>query len=118
MRELGTVTPEARDEKERRQRRWKTPVALFAFVAIAFLALTLPDHPAGFHAQTFLRLPLEIPLAVLVLLLLPRRWKLPFAALLTLIVATLLFLKIADIGVQSAFQRRFNPYLDIKIRLG
>lgn len=105
----------ARDDSERRRPRWKTPVALLAFVAIAFLALMLPDHPAGLHAQTFMRLPLEIPLAALVLLLLPRRWRLPFAALLTLVVAVLLFLKIADIGVQSAFQRRFNPYLDIKM---
>ncbi len=90
-------------------------LAVCIFLVVAFLALTLPDHPAGLRVATFLRLPLELPLAALALLLLPRGLRMPLAGGLTLAVAVLLFLKIADIGVQAAFQRRFNPYLDIKM---
>ncbi|MGV8935695.1 MAG: sulfatase-like hydrolase/transferase [Allorhizobium sp.] len=95
--------------------RWKIPVAALLFIVIAFAALTLPDHPDAFLLDTFLRLPLEIPLIGLALLLLPRRLANLVAAVFTLIIGTVLFLKIADIGVQSAFQRPFNPYLDAKM---
>ncbi|WP_413207556.1 sulfatase-like hydrolase/transferase [Rhodospirillum sp. A1_3_36] len=60
-------------------------------------------------------MPIEIPVIALVLVLLPRRVGGIVAAVVTVALGTLLFLKIADIGVQSAFQRRFNPYLDVKM---
>ncbi|MGR6466473.1 sulfatase-like hydrolase/transferase [Rhizobium sp. PAMB 3182] len=85
------------------------------FLIVSFAALTLPDHASAFSLSAFQRLPLEIPLLLLALLLLPRRLALVVAAVSSIAVFTLLFLKIADIGVQSAFQRRFNPYLDIKM---
>lgn len=90
-------------------------VALLLFVTIAFAALTLPDHPDAIAAHAFARLPLELPLLGLCLLLLPRRAATVLSWLSTLAVITLLFLKLADIGVQSAFQRPFNPYLDGKM---
>ncbi|QLF72019.1 sulfatase (plasmid) [Peteryoungia desertarenae] len=90
-------------------------MAAILFVAVAFIALTLPDHPGAFSANAFMRLPLELPLLGIVLLILPRRLALGLGVLATAVVVALLFLKIADIGVQSAFQRRFNPYLDIKM---
>ncbi|MBP1849476.1 sulfatase-like hydrolase/transferase [Rhizobium halophytocola] len=93
----------------------KTVVAAFVFIVVGFLALTLPDHPGAFHLRAFRQFPLEIPIAALVLLFLSRRLATPVAALLALAVFTLLFLKIADTGVEAAFQRRFNPYLDIKM---
>jgi hypothetical protein len=89
--------------------------ALLFFLAISFAALTLPDHPGAFSIGAFLRLPLEIPLLLLLLLLLPRRLAKIVAAVSSVAFFALLFLKIADIGVQSAFQRRFNPYLDVKM---
>jgi hypothetical protein len=85
------------------------------FTVIAFVVLVLPDHPYGFSLGAFLRLPLEIPVIALALLVLPRRVGGIAAMIVTIAIGTLLFLKIADIGVQSAFQRRFNPYLDVKM---
>ncbi|MCF8479972.1 MAG: hypothetical protein K9H25_06035 [Rhodospirillum sp.] len=102
------------DKRDRRS-TGKMMIALAVFLVIAFTALTLPDHPYGFSLSAFLRLPLEIPAIGLALLLFPRRAGTILAAVVTLALGTLLFLKIADIGVQSAFQRRFNPYLDAKM---
>ncbi|WP_246710159.1 sulfatase-like hydrolase/transferase [Martelella soudanensis] len=90
-------------------------LAFVFFIAVSFAALTLPDHPGAFSSAAFLRFPLEIPLMALALLVLPRRMAAVLSVLFALAVFTLLFLKIADIGVQSAFQRRFNPYLDMKM---
>nr|WP_272213679.1 sulfatase-like hydrolase/transferase [Marinicella sp. W31]MDC2879635.1 alkaline phosphatase [Marinicella sp. W31] len=89
--------------------------AVLVFVIIAFAALNLPDYPGGFSARAFAHLPIEIPLLGLALVLLPRRVALVLAALATVAVGIILFLKLGDIGVQSAFQRRFNPYLDLRI---
>lgn len=89
--------------------------ATLVFMAIGFLACAMPDYPEGFHPQAFARLPLEVPLVAIALLLVPRRLALVIAALATLAVFLLFFLKLADVGVISAFQRRFNPYLDIKM---
>ena len=98
-----------------RQSPARTGLYAALFVALAFLIFILPDTPSGLHPAAALRLPLEIPLIVLIALLLPPRFATVFAALVTLLIATLLFLKIADIGVLAAFQRRFNPYLDVKM---
>ncbi|WP_313474750.1 sulfatase [Agrobacterium pusense] len=96
---------------------WKAGLAVLVFAVIGFVACTMPDSPEGFHVHVLLRLPLELPLAALALLLLPRRLALATALLATITVLCLLFLKLADIGVISAFQRRFNPYLDVKMML-
>jgi hypothetical protein len=82
---------------------------------IAWLAFTLPDHPDAIGWNAFLRLPLEWPLLMLLLLVVPRRLRKPSALLSGLLLLTILFLKIADIGTKSAFERPFNPYLDAKM---
>ncbi len=82
---------------------------------ISFVVLSLPDHPGAFYWNSFLRLPLEMPLIILVLCLLPRKLAAASAFVIALTLFLLLFLKAADIGVQSAFQRQFNPYLDLKM---
>ena len=82
---------------------------------IAWLTFTLPDHPDAIGWDVFLRLPLEWPLLMLLLLVLPRRLRKPSALLSGLLLLTILFLKIADIGTKSAFERPFNPYLDAKM---
>lgn len=101
--------------KRHRSIAWRTCLAVFLFIAVAFLAATMPDRPAALQIGSFLRLPLEIPLTMLALLLLPKRLALIFAIIPLIAAASLLFLKLADLGVQSAFQRRFNPYLDLKM---
>lgn len=82
---------------------------------IAWLAFTLPDHPDAIGLQAFARLPLEWPLMLLVLLLVPRTWRRSVTLACGLLLLLILFLKLADIGTQAAFQRPFNPYLDIKM---
>lgn len=93
----------------------KAVVGALLFSVATFLAFTLPDHPDAFGYAALARLPLEWPLMALAALML-RGWLRRFAILLSgAIVFLVLFLKMADLGVQSAFQRPFNPYLDIKM---
>ncbi len=89
--------------------------AVLVFAVIALVTLNLPDYPGGFSSSAFLHLPIEIPLLGLALVLLPRRMAFVLAALATFAIGTVLFLKLGDIGVQSAFRRPFNPYLDLRI---
>ncbi|OLP46481.1 sulfatase-like hydrolase/transferase [Rhizobium oryziradicis] len=99
----------------RRYRFDKRILAAVVFFLIAFVVLTLPDHPDAFSARAFLRLPVEVPLLGLTLLLLPQRLTVLLKPIFVSAIGIMLFLKIADIGVQSAFQRPFNPYLDTKM---
>lgn len=93
----------------------KAVLGAVLFSVIAFLAFTLPDHPDALGYGAFARLPLEWPLIALLALIL-RGWLGRLVILLSgTIIFLVLFLKLADIGVQSAFQRPFNPYLDTKM---
>ncbi|WP_288431260.1 sulfatase [uncultured Agrobacterium sp.] len=93
----------------------KAAVGAVLFSVIAFLAFTLPDHPDAIGLDAFMRLPLEWPL-IAILVLVARGWLRRCVIFLCgFVVFLMLFLKIADIGVQSAFQRQFNPYLDVKM---
>jgi len=94
---------------------WKALLAILLFSLIGVGICALPDNLADFHASAFLHLPIEVPMLSLALLLLPKRIAVPIALLATILLACLLFLKVADMGVLLAFQRRFNPYLDIKM---
>lgn len=93
----------------------KSVLALAVFILVFVAACNLPDRPGGLTLAAVSRQPLEVPLAGLALMLLPRRLAFAAAALSTVLVFVLLFLKLADTGVQMAFQRPFNPYLDIKM---
>lgn len=90
-------------------------LALAVFILVFVAACNLPDRPGDLTLAAIANVPLDVPLAGLALLLLPRRLACFAAALTTVLVFTLLFLKLADTGVQIAFQRPFNPYLDIKM---
>lgn len=93
----------------------KAAVGAVLFSVTAFLAFTLPDHPDAIGLDAFTRLPLEWPL-IAILVLVARGWLRRCVIFLCgFVVFLMLFLKIADIGVQSAFQRQFNPYLDVKM---
>ncbi|MFY8098609.1 MAG: sulfatase [Allorhizobium sp.] len=82
---------------------------------VAWFAFTLPDHPDAIGVSAFARLPLEWPLLMLVLLVVPNALRRPVGLLSALLLLLILFLKLADIGTQAAFQRPFNPYLDVKM---
>jgi hypothetical protein len=93
----------------------KALVGAVVFSVTAFLAFTLPDHPNSLGNGPFLRLPLEWPV-ISILVLMTRGWlRRLIIVLCGFLVFVVLFLKIADIGVQTAFQRQFNPYLDLKM---
>jgi hypothetical protein len=79
-------------------------------IALAIVAaiLAVPSH---FTDVSELRFPLEV--AAVALLAGPGFSLLRWAV--TLLLAAMLFLKLADIGTGTAFQRPFNPYLDLKI---
>lgn len=93
----------------------KAVVGAAIFSLTAFLAFTLPDHPEALGTDAFLRLPLEWPV-IAILVLMTEGWlRRLVMSLCALLVFAVLFLKITDIGVQMAFQRQFNPYLDLKM---
>lgn len=93
----------------------KAVVGAVLFSVTAFLAFTLPDHPDALGMDAFLRLPLEWPVIAILVLMTRGFFRRLIIYLCALLVFVVLFLKIADIGVQTAFQRQFNPYLDLKM---
>ncbi|MGV1754421.1 sulfatase [Agrobacterium sp. CG674] len=93
----------------------KAVVGAVLFSVTAFLAFTLPDHPDALGMDAFLRLPLEWPAIAILVLMTRGLLRRLIIYLSSLVVFVVLFLKIADIGVQTAFQRQFNPYLDLKM---
>ena len=76
---------------------------------------SIPGYPGALALTAFLRMPLEAPLTALLLMALPPRFARPLAVPVTLVLAVILFLKLADLGTQAAFQRVFNPWLDLKM---
>ncbi|MER0239506.1 sulfatase-like hydrolase/transferase [Fulvimarina sp. MAC8] len=77
--------------------------------------LLLPDRPSQLPIPAEIAFPIELLVAMGVLLL-ARGWL--FRLLLTVIAAAsgaLLFLKLADLGTYTAFGRPFNPLLDMII---
>jgi hypothetical protein len=90
-------------------------IGFFVFCLISIAILNLPSHPDAIQVRNFLRLPLEAVGLGLLVLLFPAWARRLLIWLLALFLGLILFLKLADIGTQAAFQRPFNPYLDIKM---
>ena len=94
----------------------KGAIGAALFSLVAFFVFALPDHPDALGWAAFFRLPLEWPLIGLLVLAAPRgALRQSVIALSGLVVFSTLVLKAADMGVQTAFQRPFNPYLDVKM---
>lgn len=104
-------------EHHARRRSAGALLAWIFFLTVTVLVLNLPDHPDAVTVASFLRLPVEVPLIALLLVTLQGRVAVVFRWIVTLLLGMILFLKLADIGTQSAFQRPFNPYLDGKMLL-
>lgn len=85
---------------------------LVVAITLLHLALALPARPSDVTPGAFLRLPLELPVAIALLCLWPRR---PLRLALILATATLLVLRLADLGTFQAFSRPFNPALDLHL---
>lgn len=79
-------------------------------IVAAILAL-----PSDFSDFSELRFPLEVAGVALLASILAGFGFSILRSAVTLLLAAMLFLKLADIGTGTAFQRPFNPYLDLKI---
>ena len=79
------------------------------------LILNLPANSGDLSLAGFVKLPIELPLIILILCLAKGIVFKIVRLLLTFVLAGLLLLKLADLGTFAAFSRPFNPLLDIKI---
>ena len=85
-------------------------LALAFAAAVIFAVLVLPNHPGTMKWSALNRWPLELPVLLLTMLAVGRRWGLTYAAAALLSVAVVI--KLADYAMFSAFNRTFNPILD------
>ncbi len=79
---------------------------------LVWLALVLPAHPDKFNLQSLLVLPLELPLVILAIVLLPGGFNKAFRLLLVAFLLLLVLLRLADVGSYIAFDRRFSPLVE------
>lgn len=86
----------------------------FAFL-VPLLILNLPADPANLTGAGLIKLPAEIWLIILLLVLTKGAYFAITRLFVTIILALLLLLKLADIGTYTAFSRPFNPVLDGKL---
>ncbi|OLP55683.1 sulfatase [Rhizobium rhizosphaerae] len=97
-------------------RRRIGPLAAGVILSVLIILIAgLPEHPDALQWRSFVRLPIEWPLLLLLMLVTPRPLRRPFLMVSGLALFLVLFLKLADLGTQAAFQRPFNPYLDGKM---
>lgn len=78
--------------------------------AVIFAILALPNHPGTMQLSALNRFPLELPVILLLMIVLGKRWGVPAVLALGLVAVT--FLKLADFGMFTAYNRTFNPILD------
>ena len=90
-------------------------VTALAALLVLHLVLALPDHPRAMTPETFARLPLELPVILLALILAPRVLRLPLRLLLTGGLALMTVVKLADHAAFLAYARGFNPLLDLHL---
>jgi hypothetical protein len=109
---MSHTTPSGPGNPRNRNERPVVRVAVALFIAA--LILLLPANAAGFKIAA-LALPVEVLALAALGLLLAGRSLMALQIVVTALAAVLLFLKLADIGTESAFQRPFNPYLDGKM---
>lgn len=86
-----------------------------AGLAVLYLLLVLPAYTDEFSAGAFLRLPIELPILLLVLFAVPaptRRWARGAVALL---LGLLVALKVANLAVFAIYARPFNAFLHLHL---
>ncbi len=86
------------------------PVYLALASLMLFLVLVLPNHPGTMNLTALNRFPLELPVLLLGMIALGNRPWLIGTLAMALLAAT--FLKLADYGMFTAYNRTFNPILD------
>ncbi|ETW14762.1 sulfatase [Roseivivax marinus] len=91
--------------------------ALVLAALLLHLVLILPNHPGAMTPGALRLVPLELPALLLGLLAMPPRARATRAVRTGIVVAlvTLSVLKIADLSMQTAFSRAFNPVGDARL---
>lgn len=81
--------------------------------AVIFAVLVLPNHPGTMKWGALNRWPLELPVILLASIVIGRRaWALSVIALLLVLAVVI---KLADFAMFQAFNRTFNPILDLSL---
>jgi hypothetical protein len=75
----------------------------------------MPNDLARLDAASFIGLPLELPIALLLLACLPGRAARPVRAVLAVTLSLVMIIKLADMAAFQAFARPFNPILDFHL---
>lgn len=84
---------------------------LFLGAVLLFGILVLPNHPGTMRWGALNRWPLELPV-ILLLMVAVGRWRgLPSGLALVLVTTTVI--KLADYGAFTAYNRTFNPVIDL-----
>ncbi len=92
--------------------------SLVAAALVLHLLLILPNHPGAMTPGALLLFPLELPAILLALMALPQgRTLMALRAAITGAVVVLAVLKLADFGMFTAFNRGFNPLVDLHLVL-
>lgn len=89
--------------------------AIFAILGavLLFAVLVLPNHPDAIGWSALAQVPLELPILVLAMVSVGRRDRI--AAVIAAVLVAAAFLKLADIGMFLAYNRVFNPNLDVQV---
>lgn len=84
-------------------------------VLVLHMALVLPDRADRIGLDALLRLPVELPLVALLLLLPPTRWRRPLALGLAAGLSLLSLLRLADMAAFAAFARPASLPADLPL---
>lgn len=88
-------------------------VALTVLAVVAVWAvLVLPQTPDALSPSGFLRVPVEALVLVVLVVLLPPRWRGPTAVGFGVVLGLLLIVKVLNIGFRVVFGRDFDPVID------
>jgi hypothetical protein len=91
-------------------------VRLILAALVLHLVLILPNHPGAMTPRALFLFPLELPVIVLAMMALPQgRVSALLRGGLTCALILLAVLKLADFGMFTAFNRGFNPLVDLHL---
>ncbi len=107
----GPQRPVVRTPPEERGRLVRAAFGLLAL----HLLLALPAYSDEIVWQSFLRLPIELPLVLLALFAAPARLRRQATAAAALAVAVLVAAKLANLAVFTAYARPFNAFLHLHL---
>ncbi|MEM0899270.1 MAG: sulfatase-like hydrolase/transferase [Pseudomonadota bacterium] len=92
------------------------PTTLLIAGTLLFLLFSLPSMPAGLSIQAFLTIPLEwIAVVALIVAVSGKSISKPIRFAISLLITTIVVLKIADLVSHNALSRSFNPVADMAL---